>query len=155
MRYHIEEHYQFKGDRKYLRALFDAFDLWAGTNRLAEQIDDFDMALSLGEDTHLVEFTCSVDITPHTNKIAFNLPFNQWAAGIGDAAQEAHAVVQAFIAEYDEDHWEVLSGQTTVTSDGDGDDIENATLAMTIRHGERDLSMLARLSDPESWFSHY
>jgi hypothetical protein len=155
VRYHVEEHYRLKGDRKHVQALFDAFDLWVGTSRLGELVDDLDMGVSLGVESHLVEFTCSVEVTPHTNELRGEAPFNYWAAGVGEAAQEAHGVVQAFISDHEAGHWEVIAGQTTVASSSDGEDIENAMLVLTIQHAERDFAALSHVPDPAAWMTHY
>lgn len=155
MRYYIEEHYRLDGQRKHVQALFNAFPLWAGTNPIAESVEDLDMAVTLGDEIHHVEFTSSTEVTEHTNDITFDLPFNQMAFGCGRAAQDMHAIIQAFMSLHDEDRWKILSGHTTVTSTCDEEDIENASLALTIHHTGRDLSMLRREPDPLEWFPHY
>lgn len=160
MRYWVEETYHLECSRTEAQRLFDSFPTWAGTNHVAESVDDLDMGLSLGEDgIHEISFSCSVDavhMNDHFPTLDFAKPtLDTRVLGVGEAAMDAHNVVTAFMALHDVGTWRVHDGHTHLTSSEDGDDTEHPYLTMTVHHGEKDLSMLYAVPDPEFWFSHH
>lgn len=157
MRYWIEEEYRIESSRKHVEQLFHAFPTWAGTNPIAEYVDDFDMSIGTNlhdsNGLHRVGFSCSVEAL--TGIDHRDLPLVKWAKGVGEATVEAHRVVQAFFSLHDTGAWRVDSGLTRVHSSGQDEDVENPHLSMTLHHTEQDLSMLYQMPDPESWLSHH
>ena len=159
MFYYVEEQYRIQCSRTEINRLFHSFPMWAGTSSHAKAVYDFDMGTGSPKDgsPHTVDFSCSFEHIPHSSDIVTHQSdFEQWAAGVGHAAQKAHEVVSMFLSRHDEGTWQVLKGHTTVSSSaGEDDDIEDAHLTMTLHHTQKDLLMLYSNPDEAAWSSHY